>query len=121
MECVSRYKAHQPDKHGFVNYSSEENAIWQKLYTRQVKLIEGRAATEYLAGVQKLNLTADQIPQLPDLSDTLKKLTGWQVVPVAALISARDFFELLAQKHFPGATFIRTFEHLDYVQEPDIF
>jgi phenylalanine-4-hydroxylase len=42
-------------------------------------------------------------------------------VPVQALISARQFFELLASKRFPAATFIRDFKELNYVKEPDIF
>jgi phenylalanine-4-hydroxylase len=58
---------------------------------------------------------------LPEISRQLKKETGWEVSPVAALISAREFFELLASKHFPVATFIRKEEELNYVKEPDIF
>jgi phenylalanine-4-hydroxylase len=40
---------------------------------------------------------------------------------VPALIPFQTFFELLASKRFPVATFIRTPEELDYLQEPDIF
>ncbi len=121
MDFVSRYTAHQPDKDGFVAYSEAEHQVWEKLYTRQIKVIQNRAADEYLAGIEKLGYCADRIPQIPELSAKLQKLTGWQVVPVAALISARAFFELLAARRFPGATFIRSMAHLDYVQEPDIF
>ncbi|MCY4124349.1 MAG: phenylalanine 4-monooxygenase, partial [Pseudomonas sp.] len=45
----------------------------------------------------------------------------WQVARVPALIPFQTFFELLASKRFPVATFIRTPEELDYLQEPDIF
>ncbi len=118
---VSQYKAHQPDANGFVNYSVAEHEVWEHLYTRQINLIQNRASDAYILGLEKLNYSPNQIPQLPVLSQTLMSLTGWQVVPVPALIPARDFFELLAKKCFPGATFIRSIEHLDYVQEPDIF
>ncbi len=47
--------------------------------------------------------------------------TGWRVARVPALIPFQTFFELLASKQFPVATFIRTREELDYLQEPDIF
>ena len=40
---------------------------------------------------------------------------------VPALIPFQTFFELLASQQFPVATFIRTPEELDYLQEPDIF
>ena len=38
-----------------------------------------------------------------------------------ALIPFDKFFELLANRRFPAATFIRTREEMDYLQEPDIF
>ncbi len=121
MEFVSRYTSHQPDAQGFITYSLAEHQVWQTLYERQRRIIPGKACAEFIEGLDKLEFSSQQIPQLPDVSQRLKALTGWQVVPVAALISAREFFELLAQRSFPAATFIRCEEELDYVQEPDIF
>jgi len=121
MEFNSRYSAHVPDTQGMVNYSEEENRIWTILFERQIELLPGRACDEFLAGLNALGITAAAIPQLPEVSARLMAKTGWQVAPVAALISARAFFELLAEKKFPAATFIRSMEELDYVQEPDIF
>jgi phenylalanine-4-hydroxylase len=121
MEFISRYKAHIPDNKGLVNYSAEENKIWSILFERQMKLLSGRACDEFLLGLQSLELRADSIPQLPELNQRLKEKAGWQVAPVAALIPVREFFELLAQKKFPAATFIRHEDELDYIQEPDIF
>ncbi|MDP1602344.1 MAG: phenylalanine 4-monooxygenase [Legionella sp.] len=121
MKFVSRYVSHQPDASGRVNYSNEENRIWQILYERQRAILPNRACDEFMTGLKILDLPKDHIPQLPDVSCKLKALTGWQVEAVAALISARDFFELLATRRFPAATFIRCEEELDYVQEPDIF
>ena len=121
MEFQSNYVAHTPNQQGWVNYSAEENRVWSILFERQKKLLPGRACEEFLAGLDALQMTAEAIPQLPELSIRLKEKTGWQVVPVAALISAREFFELLATRQFPAATFIRTMDELDYVKEPDIF
>lgn len=121
MEFSSHYVAHVPDAQGFVNYSSEENRIWNILFERQINLITGRACVEFINGLNTLGITSKSIPQIPDLSKRLKAETGWQVSAVAALISAREFFELLATRHFPVATFIRTEEDLNYVKEPDIF
>lgn len=120
MEFSSRYTAHSPDEKGRIHYSPEEQQVWQILFDRQMKLLPGRACPEFTKGLHLLGLDST-IPQLPDLSARLKTITGWEVVPVAALISARDFFELLAQKKFPAATFLRVEEELDYVKEPDLF
>ena len=121
MEFVSRYVSHQPDANGMVPYSDAEHQVWKKLFERQQAILPNRACDEYMAGLHCLDLSADKIPQLPDISRKLLALTGWRVEPVAALISAREFFELLATRRFPAATFIRVEEELDYVQEPDIF
>ena len=121
MEFISKYKSYKPDANGLVKYSAIENKVWQTLYERQVKLWSGRACQDYLDGLKSLSLSTDEIPQLPQVSKILKSMTGWVVEPVAALISAREFFILLSQRKFPAATFIRTMDELDYVQEPDIF
>jgi phenylalanine-4-hydroxylase len=121
MAFVSRYVAHQPDAQGLIHYSADEHRVWRQLFTRQMVLVSGRASDEFIEGLVRLGVTADGIPQLSDLSRTLYPLTGWRVEPVSALISARDFFELLARRHFPAATFIRSQEEMDYVTEPDIF
>lgn len=121
MEFVSRYVSHQPDAKGLINYSAEEHQVWQHLYQRQMAIIKGRACDEFLQGLKSLELAVECIPQLPDISRKLMQLTGWQVTPVAALISAREFFELLASRRFPAATFIRSRKEINYVREPDIF
>ncbi|KTD21524.1 phenylalanine-4-hydroxylase [Legionella lansingensis] len=121
MEFVSRYVAHQPDAQGMVDYSNEEHRIWQILYERQIKILPGRACDEFIQGLEMLDLGPQRIPQLPEITRRLKALTGWEVAPVAALISAREFFQLLAERCFPAATFIRCEEEVDYVKEPDIF
>lgn len=121
MDFISKYKAHPVDTQGYINYSEAENEVWQQLYKRQQAILPGRACPTFVEGLKKLGLSSDAIPQLPEVNQRLKGLTGWQVVPVDALISARKFFELLSTKQFPAATFIRIQEELDYVQEPDIF
>jgi phenylalanine-4-hydroxylase len=63
----------------------------------------------------------DHVPQLKDVSQVLMEHTGWSVTGVPALIGFTEFFQLLANKQFPVATFIRTREDFDYIQEPDVF
>jgi phenylalanine-4-hydroxylase len=117
----SKYISKKPDAKGYVNYTDEENAVWHDLYMRQMQLLPHRACKEYLEGIDALGITADRIPQIPDINSRLRTLSGWEVAPVPALIDFQAFFELMANKKFPAATFIRTREELDYLQEPDIF
>ncbi|TKB46847.1 phenylalanine 4-monooxygenase [Ferrimonas sediminicola] len=115
------YTARQPDETGFIHYSDEEHRIWGELLARQLTWIPGRACDQFLEGLEKLNLPADRIPQLVEVDRVLEQATGWRTAQVPALISFQHFFELLAQKRFPVATFIRRREEFDYLQEPDIF
>ena len=85
------------------------------------QFLPGKACDEHFEGLALLGLDSNSIPQLPDVNQRLKAITGWTVKPVNALISARDFFNLLASKIFPAATFIRRMDELNYVKEPDIF
>ncbi len=121
QEKVSKYIAKQADHNGFIPYTDEENAIWHDLIVRQNKLVEKYACQEYLDGLQILNMSEHEIPQPKTISARLYQATGWQVEAVPALISYHRFFELLAERKFPAASFIRTREELDYLQEPDIF
>ena len=115
------YLSHQPDNQGHIHYSDDENAMWQALLTRQAKQIPNRACSAYLEGLEKLNLPSMHIPQLHDIDEILQATTGWQTAAVPALISFGKFFKLLANKRFPVATFIRRFEDMDYIEEPDVF
>ncbi|MDC3744012.1 phenylalanine 4-monooxygenase [Pseudomonas syringae pv. syringae] len=115
------YVAREPDASGFIDYTADEHAVWNTLITRQMKIVEGRACQEYLDGIEQLGLPLDRIPQLGEINKVLGATTGWQVERVTALIPFQTFFELLASKRFPVATFIRSAEELDYLQEPDIF
>ena len=117
----TQYVARQPDESGFIHYSDSEHQVWNTLITRQMKVLEGRACQEYFDGIEQLRLPHERIPQLGEINQVLGASTGWSVAQVPALIPFQTFFELLASKRFPVATFIRTPEELDYLQEPDIF
>ncbi len=117
----TKYVAKPMDDKGRIAWTEEENEIWHDLITRQRSVIKDRACQDYLDGLEQLNLPNDRVPQLEEVSSVLRKATGWEVAWVPALISFGKFFELLANKKFPCATFIRSREEFDYLQEPDIF
>ena len=102
-------------------YSSDDDAIWNDLFDRQMKVLPGRAASAFMAGTEKLDLGRGGVPDFGDLSEELGRLTGWSVVPVPMLIPDHVFFWHLANRRFPAGNFIRTRETFDYIQEPDVF
>ena len=117
----TQYVSKQPDSKGFIPYSAEENATWRDLITRQIPMLPGRACPQWIGALNEMNFPMDRIPQLNEVSKVLREHTGWSVVPVPALIGFTEFFQLLASKRFPVATFIRSREDFDYIQEPDVF
>lgn len=121
MSKETQYVARLPDANGHIMYPKEEQDIWQALYARQLVNLPQHACAEYQQGLIDLGLSATQIPQLSDIDDVLLEMTGWKTAAVPALISFERFFELLANKEFPVATFIRSEEEFDYLREPDIF
>lgn len=121
MQASSTYVAHEIDQNGNIPYTQEEDKIWETLYNRQIEIVQTHACPEYLNGLRELGLSIDKIPQPKLVSAKLNAVTGWQVQPVPALITFREFYELLASCKFPAASFIRRREHLEYLQEPDIF
>lgn len=117
----STYVAKPVDANGNAHYTEEEDLTWHDLIVRQLPIIESRACEEYLHGIKLLDLPKNRIPQCPEVSTILHAATGWKLEPVPALIPFDRFFNLLANRKFPAATFIRKREELDYLQEPDIF
>jgi phenylalanine-4-hydroxylase len=117
----SKYVSRKPDETGRIPYSDAENEIWHDLITRQVPMLPGRACKPWIAAMNEMNFPTDRIPQLTDVSKVLKEHTGWSVAGVNALIPFTEFFQLLANRQFPVATFIRSREDFDYIQEPDVF
>lgn len=116
---MTQYRSKPVSQDGRVEWSHEEDAIWRDLVTRQMSVIKERACDAYLRGLELLNLPQDRVPQLPEINRVLMETTGWQVEPVPALIDFDRFFNLLGNKRFPVATFLRTREEFDYLQEPD--
>ena len=102
-------------------YDSEDDAIWNDLFARQMEILPGRAASAFMEGLDRLDLGTGGVPDFGDLSEALDKLTGWSVVPVPMLIPDHIFFWHLANRRFPAGNFIRTRETFDYIQEPDVF
>jgi phenylalanine-4-hydroxylase len=106
---------------GWAGYTPAQHAVWKTLYERQTQLLPGRACDAFVDGMNKLPMTADCIPNFEELSETLHKATGWQVVAVPGLVPDDVFFDHLANRRFPSGNFIRGAHELDYLEEPDVF
>ncbi len=96
-------------------------AVWRHLFERQSRLVQGRACPEFLDGLKRLDLSPERVPELERVSDQLERITGWRLVPVDGFLDDGTFFRHLAQRQFPVTWWLRPWEKLDYLQEPDLF
>ncbi len=101
-------------------YSEAEQRVWCTLCDRQTKLTRRLAHRSYLDGVEALGLL-ERIPDFDEISDKLRRLTGWEIVAVPGLIPAQPFFGHLAARRFPVTNWLRTEKELDYIVAPDMF
>ncbi len=121
MRKVSAYTAKIPDAQGQIAYDTEEDSVWRDLLARQLPNVRKHMATPWLDGLARLDLPRDRVPQTTEVSEKIAPHTGWRVAPVPALIPFGRFFDMLASRTFPAASFIRSRRDFDYIKEPDIF
>ena len=121
MSKFSRYASKTPDSNGIIHYSDDENQVWHDLISTQFPMLADHACDEYVQALHLMDFPHDRVPQLHEVNEVLMDYTGWSVAPVPALIDFTSFFNLLATRRFPAATFIRQREDMAYLQEPDVF
>jgi phenylalanine-4-hydroxylase len=121
MGKASKYTSKVADESGFIHYTDEEHAVWRDLVSAQNQILPTYAADIFMQALDLMHFPQDRVPQCDEVSEVIRAQTGWEVAPVPALINFDRFFALLAEKRFPCATFIRSREEIEYLQEPDIF
>ncbi|MBI4068491.1 phenylalanine 4-monooxygenase [Candidatus Kaiserbacteria bacterium] len=105
----------------WAKYTDAEHDRWRRMFECQQEILEDRACTQFLNGLEELGVMARQIPDFKKLNAVLFAKTGWKVVAVPGLVDDAIFFEHLAKREFPATCFIRREDQLEYIQEPDIF
>lgn len=108
---------------GFEYDQNETNLwgfIWDKLYPNLME----HGCKEYKDNLKKLvdggYFKRDEIPQLEDLNQYLKKTTNWRIKPVNGILSQREFLNCLAFRTFCCTQYIRHHSKPEYTPEPDI-
>merc|ERR1712168_1021852 len=115
-------------KHGTqipkVTYTEQERGVWKVVFNNLKRLYKTHACYEHNHVFPLLEETCgyseDDIPQLQTVSDFLKSVTGFQLRPVAGLLSSRDFLAGLAFRVFHSTQYIRHHASPMYTPEPDV-
>jgi len=103
------------------SFTADDHAVWDLLFARQVELLGSRVVSAFLDGIDLLRLSHPGVPDVEGLNAILEPRTGWRTVAVPGLVPDDIFFAMLASRVFPVGNFIRTRDHLDYLEAPDCF
>ncbi|KOX71846.1 Tyrosine 3-monooxygenase, partial [Melipona quadrifasciata] len=106
-----------------IPYTETENETWSRVFNTLVDLIPKHACVEYRRVFKKLQdekiFESHRIPQLQEVSEFLKKNTGFTLRPAAGLLTARDFLSSLAFRVFQSTQYIRHVKSPYHTPEPD--
>jgi len=102
-------------------YTTDDFKVWQTLYDRQMNYLQMHAARSYLDAIEAIAFNRHVIPHFGDTTARLQAATGWQLKVVPNLVPQDEFFEALSQRIFPATAWLRSYEQIDYIEEPDMF
>jgi phenylalanine-4-hydroxylase len=108
----------QPIPH--VGYTEEEEEVWRTVCRELAAKHERLACSECRRAASRLALPADRIPQLDEVGDLLRPLTGFEYHPAAGLVPFDQFYGSLAEGIFHSTQYIRHHDRPLYTPEPDL-
>ncbi len=103
-----------------VDYSEEEQEVWRTVCRELARKHERLACTEYREAMARLRLPADRIPQLDEVGERLRPLTGFEYHPAAGLVPFDQFYGSLADGVFHSTQYVRHHAKPLYTPEPDL-
>ena len=103
-----------------VSYSEAERSTWGTAFRELTRLYPSHACREFRQVIDDIGYSADEVPQLADVSAFLTDRTGFRLQPVSGLVTARQFLGKLARRTFCATQYIRHDSEPLYTPEPDI-
>jgi len=103
-----------------VAYTDTEHEVWRTVSRQLAAKHEQYACAEYRSAAARLDLPADEVPQLAMVSDRLRRLTRFAIAPVPGLVPVRTFYGSLAERTFLSTQYVRHHSVPLYTPEPDI-
>ncbi|CAN5243333.1 hypothetical protein BH20ACT16_BH20ACT16_10590 [soil metagenome] len=103
-----------------IEYLDAEQEVWRTVCRTLAPLHERHAVQEYCEALAVLDLPADRVPGLDEVSQRLVTRGGWSYVPAAGLVDLRSFYAALGDRIFHSTQYVRHPAMPLYTPEPDI-
>ncbi len=103
-----------------IEYLPAEQEVWRTVCAELAPLHERHAVAEYREALGALDLPADRVPGLDEVSQRLVTRSGWSYVPAAGLVDLRTFYAALGDRTFHSTQYVRHPAMPLYTPEPDI-
>ena len=113
-------KYHPGDPIPDAPYTAEEHQVWSVIWQALKPAHRLHPCAEYNACLEKLEFAPDRIPQLREVNEKVKAISGFRLEPVAGLVQPRVFLENLADGVFLCTQYIRHHSTPLYTPEPDV-
>ena len=103
-----------------IDYTDTENAVWTTVTRELAPKHERYAVREYREAVAAVGLPRDRVPQLDEVTERVRPISGWTYAPAAGLVPLREFYGSLEQRRFFSTQYLRHPGAPLYTPEPDV-
>jgi phenylalanine-4-hydroxylase len=103
-----------------IGYTEEEHEVWRIVSAELAAKHRRLAPTEVVEAGERLQLPADHVPQLDEVTALLAPHSGFRYLPAAGLVELRTFYGTLADRSFWSTQYLRHASQPLYTPEPDL-
>jgi phenylalanine-4-hydroxylase len=103
-----------------IDYTEAEQEVWRTVCRELAPKHARYACRAFREAVVALDLPTDRIPQLDEVSASLRPLTGFEYVPAAGIVPLDEFYGSLADRRFHSTQYVRHHDAPLYTPEPDL-
>jgi phenylalanine-4-hydroxylase len=103
-----------------IDYTEAEHEVWRTVCRELIPKYDKYACRAFRDAVGALDLPRDHIPQLNEVTDRLKPISGFEYWPAAGIVPLDEFYGSLADRIFHSTQYVRHHDAPLYTPEPDL-
>ena len=103
-----------------IDYTEAEHEVWRTVCRELAPKHERYACRAFCDAVAALDLPRDHIPQLDEVTASLRPLTGFEYAPAAGIVPLDEFYGSLEDRLFHSTQYVRHHDAPLYTPEPDL-